>query len=854
MAKQKTWLVAGLVVLLGCKADELDIGHDQLPGVDSSTDMPGTGGSVPGTGGAIGTGGGPALGGIPGLGGSGTSPVECGDGIIEGYEMCDDGNSVSFDGCNAICQVESGFECPDEGRPCVLVQICGNGRVEASESCDDGNTVDGDGCSADCSKVELGFYCPVPGKRCSPLCGDARIVLWETCDDGNSVGGDGCSSICQVEPGASCPAPGQPCLLGVCGDGKVEPGEICDCGTDPAHLPTGCTAPNGIFLGDGSGCTSTCVREPTCIDSNGKTQTCTTTCGDGNVDPTEACDDGNLRDGDGCSSTCKLESGFTCQATAISETVPCATGNGQCLRLPIVYRDFQPENAAAQAHPDFFFLGTRYAGSKTPTTVCIPDSAGPSHGMDSTQRCWGIAAETLLNGKPQAGATSSCACQLSDWSIANSTRIPGGYNPADTPLSDGNGGYLGGSAGGAIRTTSAAGETIGIMAGYTASSPGGPMFKGTVPAYKNAASLAQWFKDDASVNTRFISTLELQAIGSGMYQYASPAPHLADGGFFPLDTLNPAQATLCNLWPYWNRPDGTPIWTNCTGYQFYYPPKVTDADCSASASQGCWVDAVKGVKHDNYFTFEARYRLTYDGDNGLSISMYGNDDLFMFINGQLVLDLGGTHQALPGRVTVKGNPGDAKVIEGGCLDAAGNITGASAGSVACTPSGGTAVAAVADEDFRDRTVKLGLQSGRTYEVAIFGANRRAPDSNFQLTLMGNKLQRSQCLPRCGDGVVVGGEECDSGALNHDGTYGGCDTQCKLGPHCGDGMVNGPEECDLGRDNGDTAYGKNGCTVACTKVHYCGDGMVDGTMGEECDLGAVNGAAGAPCTSDCSLKR
>jgi hypothetical protein len=120
--------------------------------------------------------------------------------------------------------------------------------------------------------------------------------------------------------------------------------------------------------------------------------------------------------------------------------------------------------------------------------------------------------------------------------------------------------------------------------------------------------------------------------------------------------------------------------------------------------------------------------------------------------------------------------------------------------------------------------------------------------------MGNKLQRSQCLPRCGDGIIAGGEECDAGALNNDGTYGGCDTQCKLGPHCGDGMVNGPEECDLGRDNGDTAYGKNGCTVACTKVHYCGDGMVDGTMGEECDLGAVNGAAGAPCASDCSLKR
>jgi cysteine-rich repeat protein len=33
----------------------------------------------------------------------------------------------------------------------------------------------------------------------------------------------------------------------------------------------------------------------------------TLTCGDGIVDPDEACDDGNLKDGDGCSRVCTLE-------------------------------------------------------------------------------------------------------------------------------------------------------------------------------------------------------------------------------------------------------------------------------------------------------------------------------------------------------------------------------------------------------------------------------------------------------------------------------------------------------------------------------------------------------------------
>ena len=34
------------------------------------------------------------------------------------------------------------------------------------EAGDDGNTAGGDGCSANCSRVEQGFVCPVPGSPC----------------------------------------------------------------------------------------------------------------------------------------------------------------------------------------------------------------------------------------------------------------------------------------------------------------------------------------------------------------------------------------------------------------------------------------------------------------------------------------------------------------------------------------------------------------------------------------------------------------------------------------------------------------------------------------------------------------
>jgi len=57
---------------------------------------------------------------------------------------------------------------------------CGNGVVEGSEACDDGNTMGGDGCSADCSKVEM--------------CGDAIVDVGEACDDGNTNPVDGCDA------------------------------------------------------------------------------------------------------------------------------------------------------------------------------------------------------------------------------------------------------------------------------------------------------------------------------------------------------------------------------------------------------------------------------------------------------------------------------------------------------------------------------------------------------------------------------------------------------------------------------------------------------------------------------------
>jgi len=556
---------------------------------------------------------------------------------------------------------------------------------------------------------------------------------------GISVGPDP-GTICDPTASDSPCSPEAPPPPG-CGDGDLTPDEACDDGGQV----------------DGDGCAANCLAVDPGFSCQPPGQPChqIARCGDGVVSLSELCDDGNVADGDGCSARCKLEMGFKCEGQP-STCSPTTCGDGL--------------HEGAESCDD---------GNATPFDGCSANcTAEPECGAGACTSSCGdglVIGEDCDDGNSVSGdgCSADCTsepgfeCQLilpecEQQNGACILRVPVIYRDFNADHSDFEPTCTTGAKGVVEPTLNADGKPV--------------LADGSGVCIASAESFAEWYTNTAS-NSAIVGELVLYDNGNGGFVnrwgpngeqwlgYINEAWAANDINTCLPDCIpcswNPAAGCTATPVPY----DGTPVFypiDDAPGAleDMRYRARISDQYGYASIP---FEDAIipGAPPHNFHFTTEVIYWFQYDASASATLDFTGDDDVWVFVNGRLALDLGGLHPPESGTVTI-----DATT------------------------------AATYD-----------LEDGNVYRISIFHAERLVDGSSFKLTLAGFAAGRSDCVPVCGDGIVSLGEECDDGA--NDGGYGECDAGCVLGPYCGDGIVQEGEDCDDGnRLEGDS------CGSAC----------------------------------------
>lgn len=567
----------------------------------------------------------------------------------------------------------------------------------------------------------------------------------------------------------------------VCGDGERGVTEACDDGN----------------LDAGDGCDATCTVEPLYRCLVPGVPCVPIVCGDRRIDSPETCDDGNDDPGDGCDASCAVESGYACplpgtkcQAAACGDGIVAgfeicddgnvATGDGcndTCKLEPGFYCPDPGAQCLSTVCGDGVAQGLEHCddGNVLPYDGCNPLCANePScSGGDCEAICGdGIilpgSTEDCDDGNAFSGdgCSASCeiepgfVCTLEDIALPDPLRLPilfrdvRGWNHPDEPRHiDFNNG-------------SGSGITFGMVEVDLADDhrpEANPSFVPNAASYHTVDSFHQWYRDTPGMNLQIADWLDLPSVGADVYEFDSNA-------FFPIDDRG------------WADPAST-------------APEIL----------------YEG--HNFNFTSEIRYWFEFAGTEELAFR--GDDDVWVFVDGHLCLDIGGLHGAVDATMDLGDPATEPNVTQRGIVQS-------------CV----------------DR-----LEVGKVYEVAVFHAERHTTQSNFRLSLSGFVTQTSACDWVCGDGIVTPFEVCDDGTENNTGEFGKCNPDCLgIGPYCGDGVLDpAHEECDLG----DLNLGSyDGCNADCTLGPYCGDGLRNGD--EECDAGDDNGAHDSGCRTDCTV--
>lgn len=244
-------------------------------------------------------------------GSAGACPTACDDGMACTTDV------LSGSACQATC-INTPIVVAMDGDGCCPTgansntdsdcsATCGNGIVEAGETCDTAITSGTGACPASCDD---GVACTTDtllgAATCQAACMHATITT--------PMNGDGCCPAgANHNTDTDCSAS--------CGNGVVETGETCDTGitTGTGKCPTSCSdgmACTKDVLSSAGTCQAACSFPAITMPKNGDgccpaganandDTDCAPVCGNGVVEGSEQCDDGNMIDNDACSNMCK---------------------------------------------------------------------------------------------------------------------------------------------------------------------------------------------------------------------------------------------------------------------------------------------------------------------------------------------------------------------------------------------------------------------------------------------------------------------------------------------------------------------------------------------------------------------
>ncbi len=533
----------------------------------------------------------------------------------------------------------------------------------------------------------------------------------EGCAEDKVVCGDGVLQAMGEECDDKNTTPGDGCSA-TC---NVEDGYVCPV---PGVMCRAAACGDGVLAGlelcddgntaDGDGCTNTCTFEANyeCATAG---ELCTkTNCGDGVVQGSEGCDDGNHYLGDGCSIGCEKE-------PKCAPPAPCTSECGDGIKLgdeacdDANARDGDGCSASCEVEPGW--TCAEKAGGDLVIPIVYRDFKAFQDGGH-------VAFQWTANDPIDRSPKEDIWVRTTLGTAADTT--PQGVSLLGRPVfkwyasCDATGCKDIAPVAPAVPPTGTAGAAQcnavkGATAGTKLINTDARNVHFCGYGDRDFNSFSQWYLDVPNVNETVLATLTLVKGANGVYSYD-------DTSFFPLD--------------------------------------------------GKGFGNFGKTNHNFHFTSEVRYWFQYQAAKNATLTFNGDDDVWVFVNGKLTVDISGTH----------GRTEDSVVINPATKDMDGNA--------------------------------LGLVEGKIYEIVVFQAERNTDNSTYGLSLDDFELVKSTCQSKCGDGTVTVDEACDDGV--NDGSYGTCNADCSRAGFCGDGHKDAPDEsCDDGNFKN-----LDGCSAAC----------------------------------------